>query len=245
MHPHPALRRRRYQIYRSPWHILATIAVVAAPFLFLLFFTRLNRIDSTRLLFGAFSSLWRIAAAYLIAVILGWGLAVLFYRGRRAAIALPIFDVLQSFPTSAALPVAALIWGPTNFTVIFFLMLEIIWPVFFSVVSSLKLIRRDWEEVVEITHLSGLAYFRKFLGPVSIPGLITGSVIGLGEGWQVLVATEIIVGIKSGLGSFFQLFSTNTTVTSFAILGLLLLVFSINKVLWLPLLGWSHRIMEE
>ena len=245
MHPHPALRRRRYNIYQSRWHLIATILVVALPFLFLLFFTKLAALDPAKLLFNAFSSIWRIVGAYSIAAALGWGLAILFYRGRRASVALPIFDVLQSFPTSAALPVAALYWGPTSTTVIFFLMLEIIWPVFFSVVSSLKLIRHDWEEVVEITHLTGFSYFRKFLGPVSIPGLITGSVIGLGEGWQVLVATEIVIGVRNGLGGFFQLFSSNATVTSFGILGLLLFVFSINKVVWLPLLEWSHRTMEE
>jgi ABC-type nitrate/sulfonate/bicarbonate transport system permease component len=245
MFPHPALRRRRYRIYQSPRHLLTTIAVVAAPFLFLLVFTRLAGLNPEKLLFEAFSSFWRITAAYGIAAFLGWALAVLFYRGRRALVALPVFDVLQSFPTSAALPVVALTWGVTSSTVIFFLMLEIIWPVFFSVVSSLKLIRRDWEEVSEISGLSGVTYFKKFLGPVSIPGLITGSVIGLGEAWQVLVATEIVVGVRDGLGNFFQAVSQNSVLTSFGILGLLFVIFSINKLLWLPLLEWSHRIMEE
>ena len=53
------------------------------------------------------------------------------------------------------------------------------------------------------------------------------------------------VGIKTGLGSFFDAYSTNPTVTTFGILGLLVLIFSINKLIWLPLLDLSHRKMEE
>ena len=101
--------------------------------------------------------------------------------------------------------------------------------------------KREWLEAVEVSRLSGWQYIRMFLLPVSIPGLITGSVVGLGEGWEALVATEIIVQSKIGLGSFFQSHSQETMVTAFGILGFLLLIFSINKLLWLPLLEWSHH----
>ncbi len=36
---------------------------------------------------------------------------------------------------------------------ILFLIVTIIWPIFFSVISSMKLIQKDWEEVVEIEGL--------------------------------------------------------------------------------------------
>lgn len=78
-----------------------------------------------------------------------------------------------------------------------------------------------------------------------MPGFITGSIVGLGEGWEALIATEIIVGMDTGLGNFFQTYSTNPKITAFGVLGFLILIFSINKVIWLPLLEWSHRKMEE
>lgn len=233
------------KIYRSYRHIAVMFVVIVLPFAFLFVFSRFSHIALSRLLLDIAKSFWRLALAYVIAATLGWLCAIQFYRGRPAAIALPIFDLLQSFPTSAALPVAALFWGASSLTVIFFLSLEIIWPVFFSTVSALRLIRRDWEEAVEMARLPWGEYFRKFLWPVSLPGLITGSIIGLGNGWEVLVATEIVVGIRSGLGSFFQIFSTNPEVTAFGILGLLIFIFSINKLLWLPLLDWSHTLTEE
>ena len=232
-------------MYRSRLHVMVTVAVVAAPFLFLVIFSRVAHLAVRPLLLDIGASFIRMLGAYVIAAILGWMSAVLFYRGKRALIALPVFDVLQSFPALSALPIAVAVWGASNATIIFFLMIEIIWPIFFSIVSSLKMIRRDWEEAVLISGLSGVNYWRQFLIPVSIPGLITGSIIGLGEGWETLVAIEIIVGLQHGLGEFFAGFSHNPTVTAFGIFGLLLFIFAINKLLWLPLLEWSHRAVSE
>ncbi len=237
--------QKRLKIYQSRWHIFFVFLLVVIPFLFLLFFAEISQIATSTLLYDVSISLVRLIIAYLISVVLGWFFAIAFYKGKKASIALPVFDVLQSFPTYAALPLAVLYWGSSNFTVIFFLVLAIIWPIFFSIISSLKLIRKDWDEAVEISNLSGLSYLRLFLVPISIPGLITGSVIGLGDGWEALVATEIIVGIRGGLGGFFQQFSRDPRVTALGIFGLLLIIFSINKLIWLPLLEWSHRKVME
>jgi NitT/TauT family transport system permease protein len=237
--------KKRMKIYTSRVHLLITLFVVILPFLFLLFFSQVAHIAVSTLAHDVWVSFLRLLIAYLIAVALAWILAAVFYRGRRAVVALPLFDVLQSFPTFAALPLATLIWGVSNFTVILFLVITVIWPIFFSVISSLKLIRRDWEEAAEIMQLSGFEYVRRFLFPASVPGIITGSIIGLGEGWEALVATEIIVKIPTGLGNFFQSFAADKTVTALGIFGLLILIFSINKIIWLPLLEWSHKMSEE
>ncbi|MBI3335353.1 MAG: ABC transporter permease subunit [Candidatus Portnoybacteria bacterium] len=239
------MRKPSFKIYASRWHLGVTLTVIILPFLFFLVFSRIAHITTRTLALHLLISFLRLFTAYIIAVLLAWIAAIAFYRGRRAAIALPIFDVLQSFPTFAALPLAALFWGKSNFTVIFFLVITIIWPIFFSTISSLKLMKRDWGEAVEISGLKGIDYLWNFLLPVTIPGLITGSIIGLGEGWEALVATEIIVGMRSGLGNFFQSFSGDTAVTAFGILGLLILIFTINKLVWLPLLEWSHWREEE
>ncbi len=240
-----AAQRKRFRIYESRIHLTITLLFLILPFLFFLLFTSLAHIATSLLFTDIFDSVLRLAIAYFIAVILGWVFAVSFYRGKRAIVALPIFDVLQSFPTFAALPLATYFLGSSNLTVVIFLVITIIWPIFFSVISSLKLIQKDWEETVEISSLKGWNYIFRFLWPVSITGLITGSIIGLGEGWEALVATEIIIGVKSGLGNFFSTFSKDPTVTSFGILGLLVLIFSINKLIWIPLLDYSHRQMEE
>lgn len=236
---------KRLKIYASKWHLRLTFLLLIVPFLFLFLFSRFEHIGTGQLFLDLGVSVSRLAAAYVVSVVLAWILGISFYRGRRSEVALPIFDVLQSFPTFAALPLAALLFGASETTVFIALVITVIWPILFSVLSSLKLQRHDWEEVTEIYRLPRWQYFRKFLWPISIPGLVTGSIIGLGEGWEALVATEIIVGAKDGLGSFFQTFSSNAPITGLGILGLLLLIFTINKIIWLPLLDESHKLLED
>jgi ABC-type nitrate/sulfonate/bicarbonate transport system permease component len=226
-------------------HLLITFLFIVVPLLFLWVFAGIAHVTASTLFIELGTSVTRLAIAYVIAAVLAWGFAIMFYRGKFAAVALPIFDVLQSFPTFAALPLATYVWGRSDTTVILFLVITVIWPIFFSIISNLRLTKHDWEESAEIVGLKGIDYLRYYLLPVSIPGLITGSIIGLGEGWEAMVATEIIVNTRDGLGNFFQSYAQNPTVTTFGIFGLLLFIFSINKLLWLPLLDWSHRMMEE
>ena len=233
------------RIYRSRLHLLVTVLFIVLPFLLFLFFARFAQLSIHELFNNISTSVIRLVIAYVISVVLAWVFAVLFYQGKRAIVALPIFDVLQSFPTFAALPIATVFLGRSTSIVIFFLVLNIIWPIFFSLISSLHLIKHDWREAVEISGLSGFSYLKLFLFPITIPGLITGSVIGLGEAWEGLIATEIIVGVPMGMGSFFNMFSHDPTITAFGIFGFLILIFSIGKLVWAPLLEWSHHQMEE
>lgn len=239
------MRKSHSAIYASRRHLLATFIVIIAPFLFLLVFSKLTHIDTAKLFYDVGISIFRLLIAYVIAATLGWILAIAFYKGKRAAIALPAFDVLQSFPTFATLPLAVTFFGASNVTVIFFLVVTMIWPILFSILSSMRLVKQEWNEAMEISKLKGWDYFRKFLWPVSAPALITGSIIGVGEGWEAVVATEIIVGSKDGLGSFFDGFSNNPTMTALGILGLLIIIFSAGKLIWMPLLDKTHRLLEE
>jgi NitT/TauT family transport system permease protein len=237
-------KRSHVSIYASTRHLVVTFLILVLPFAFFFYLSSYAKVAQSALFVDLGLSFFRILVSYCIAALLAWLLAVLFYNGRRAAIALPFFDVMQSFPTFAALPVAVYLWGATNVTIIFFLILTIMWPILFSIISSLKLIRQDWQEVTQVYNLRGLKYLTYFLIPASLPGFITGSIIGLGEGWEAVIATEIIVGAREGLGNFFQTFSNNVTVTALGIFGFLLLIFVINKFVWLSLLEWSHKRME-
>jgi len=230
---------------RTTGHLIGLSIIIFVPLLFLLLFSYVAKISLPSLFENLGISLFRMGTACIISIVLGWLLAVFFYKGKRGDIALPVFDILQSFPISAILPIAVFYLGSSGIVVIMFLVLEIIWPILFSILSSLKLIRRDFIEAVKVSGISGLDYLHFFLIPVTTPGLITGTIIGLGNGWESLVATEIIVHTRLGLGNFFNAFSSNPQVTLLGILAFLAVIFSINKSIWLPLLEWSHNKMEE
>ncbi len=238
------MSKHHSNFYVSRLHIFTTILVALVPLVVFGLVAHFSAISTSELLSQMGVSVTRLVLAYLIAVILAWAFATLFYRGRRANVMLPI-DVLQSFPTFAILPTVTYIWGPRPSTVVFLLVITIIWPILFSITSSLKSIKQDWYDVAQISNLRGWNYLKSFLFPITIPGLITGSIIGLGEGWEALVGTEIIVGIQSGLGVYFQDHVQATLITAVGVFALMAVIFGINKLLWLPLLDWSHTRMEE
>lgn len=239
------IHHRKNHVYQSGFHLAVTFFFVFLPLIALLVFTAVVDVTLTDLLADFGVSLYRLLVAYSISVILAWFLAVGFYKGKRSLVALPIFDVLQSFPTFAIMPLATLVWGFSDSTIIFFLVVTIIWPILFSILSSLKMIQSDWEDVVKVYQLPRREYFSSVIVPVTLPGVITGSIIGLGEGWEALIATEIIMQATTGLGPFFGSYSHDNTVTALAVLVFLILIFSINKLIWLPLLNWSHRLFEQ
>ena len=245
MGPHIVASHRAVGIHFRRWHSVLVLVILAVLFGFFYYLSRVSEQDPSVILSDVVSSLARMVIGYVISAILGFFLAVLLYKNRSSTLLLPLFDVAQSFPTFAALPIAVMFWGPNEFTVIFFLVFTMVWPIFFTIISSLKLVHQEWEEAMQISGIRGMRYIWKFLVPVSVPALITGSIIALGDAWEALIATEIIVGIKSGFGPFFKAFSTNPRVTTFGIVGLLIIVFAINKLVWLPLLESSHASHEE
>jgi ABC-type anion transport system duplicated permease subunit len=112
-------------------------------------------------------------------------------------------------------------------------------------VSALKQADRSWKEAVTISRIGGFDYIRYYLLPVTAPGIITGTIIGLGDGWEALIATELLLHLKTGLGPFFSSFAENTVQTMFGVLVFLSVVFTINKFILLPLLEKSHRLIEQ
>ncbi len=238
-------RIKHSHIYLTTFHIFTTGFLIVAPFVYLFYFSRAANVESGKLFLNLGVSFFRLFLAYIFSVALAWGSAILFYKGKISIIVLPIFDILQSVPIFAALPIATYFWGPSNFTITFFLILAVIWPIFFSVLSSLKLIRKDWDEAVAIMRISKYHRLTKFILPASWNGIITGSIVGLGDGYEAMIATEMVIGAQIGLGKFFQGFSSNFTITAFGILGILIIIFAINKIIWLPLLERSHKMMEE
>jgi ABC-type nitrate/sulfonate/bicarbonate transport system permease component len=238
-HPHAP-----YPFFRhaSWWPVAGGALVIGIPLALLWSFSRIAHISLASLSGDIGASLVRIAIAFFIAAVLGWLVALLLTHGRLGELLLPVFDLLQSLPAFALLPIAVLYLGRDTMTVIIFLVLAIIWPIIFSTVSSIKHVNRNIEGAVAMTRIHGFHYFRYYLIPLSLPGFVTGSVIGLGEGWEALIATEIIVATRSGVGSFFTTVASDPLLTAFGVLLVLSIVFAVNKLIWLPLLNWSHRL---
>lgn len=234
------------RLYKKRWHIAFTFLIIILPFLFIIIFSRLSGVEMTQVFTDLGASFMRIATAYIISVILAVLGALILGQGKLGNFLLPFFDVLQSFPSFALLPIFTIWFGVGNATAIFFLVVTMVWPILFSMLSVLHMARQDLREAAYVFGARGVKKIFYFMLPVAFPGLIVGSIVGLGEGWEAIVGAEII-GITPGIGGFLNAASEagNIKILSFGIAALLLFLFSVNKLVWLPLLRRSHDYSHE
>lgn len=242
----PAKQKHYLRIYRKRSHLIITLGIVLLPFLFVAFVLPLSTHDKSVFVSDLLESAFRLFISYGISVVLAMVFALFLTTGKVGNFFLPLFDVMQSFPTFAMLPLVVRVFGAGNTTVIIFLVVTIIWPLLFAIISAQKLVKEGWNEAAEIYNARGWRRLVYYVLPLSFPGLVTGSIVGLGEGWEALVGAEIIVGLQGhGLGSFFSLNSGSSSIVLFGVFALLLCIFVMNRLLWLPLLDRSHKLLSE
>ena len=236
----------RIKIYKKRWHLVVTFVVIVLPFFFIAAFSRITGVEATSIFADLGRSAFRMAIAYAITVVLALFLSIVFGQGKIGNFFLPVFDVLQNFPSFALLPLFTLWFGPGNFSVIVFLVITIIWPILFSILSSIHMVRKDLEEAAYIFGARGWKKIWAFTIPNVFPGLMTGSLVGLGDGWEAVVGAEII-GLTPGIGKFLGDASAaeNIRVLAFGIIALLLFIFTLNKLIFLPLLKRSQDYSHE
>ena len=194
-------------------------------------------------------SLARVTAAYLVAFVLALALALLMSANLWVEnLLLPILDVMQSFPSFALFPVlvVALARFP-EIVIVTVLALEIIWPILFAVVGGLKNRREDLEEAATIFGATGWKRLRYFTLPELAPAIVTGSIVGWGSGWEFIIGAELLVTVHRGVGYYLGVLGNGhqNALLAIGIVLLMLLLFIINKLIWLPLLHNATKYQTE
>lgn len=241
---------KRHNILKNRWRSSAV------SWLWLLFFVVILSflIDFSNLsikdLLGGFGvSLIRTTIAYIISASVAIIIALLITTSKFVEnLFLPVFDVLQSFPSFALFPllVVALKNSPETI-IIFVLTITMIWPILFSIIGGIKNRREDLEEAATIFGASGWRRLVYFIFPELWPAIVTGSIVGWGEGWEFIIGAELLVKTHLGIGAYLGVLGNqqNNVGLAFGITILLMLLFIINKLIWLPLLNKSTLYSAE
>lgn len=148
-----------------------------------------------------FDSLIRWMIGFAIAAVVGvvYGLAAGWYRLLEGA-TLGIVYVLQLIPGLAWIPVAILIFGIGESATVFMIVMTALPPVAISVCTGVKRLDANYFRAAQMMGADRKTLFLRVLLPGALPSIISGLRIGLGNGWRVLVAAEMIVGTGTGLG---------------------------------------------
>jgi NitT/TauT family transport system permease protein len=202
----------------------------------------------------------RIFAAYFFAVIVALPLAVLAASGKIAEkIFLPIFDIIECVPTLAFFPILIVFfvqYGYINGAAIFILFLSMVWEIVFTLVGGLKIIPSDIQDVSKVFHLNPLQRFFRVTLPAIFPQFITGSILAMAQGWNLVIVAEVLhvyiphgsgVTDLRGIGSLLVNASAAGQNSLFvaALLFIILAIGFLNFFVWQKLLHYAQRFRFE
>lgn len=233
--------------YHSQSHHILSAIVLGASVLAIIALIIIAHADTAILLRGLSISTVRVFIAYAITLPLSLLIVILITRKKAVEdFFVPILDVAQSLPSFAFLPVMIAVVGRGTPTIVIFLVIEMIWPIIFTTLSAVKTTREDLSEAATIFQAKGFSRLRYFILPSLFPSIVTGSIVGWGEAWETIIGAELIAG-KDGIGAFIgkTYNSGNTFVFAITVLILLLFVFILNRLIWLPLLRRSTIYQTE
>jgi len=206
-----------------------------------------STLDAHAFVTGFLISLFRITASYFISLIIAVIITLWVTSNKRVEDAMvPILDVLQSFPSFALFPILTQVFGRSEVVTIMILVVTMVWPLIFTILTSQKQINHEIFEAAEVFGARGWRRIWYVLLPLLTPSIVTGSIIAWGEAWEAVVAVEIIVG-GMGLGTYLNAAGEahQTRIVLVGVLLLLMLLFLINKYVWLNLLSASVKSTEE
>jgi len=159
------------------------------------------RILDHRIYRHLWDSICRWAMGFGIAATCGlvFGLAAGWWRS-LGRLTMPLVHMLQLIPGLAWIPVALLVFGVGQKATVFMIAMTAFSPIVISVVTGVKQVDTTYVRAARMMAADGPALFLRVLVPGALPHILSGLRIGLGNGWRVLVAGEMIVGTGTGLG---------------------------------------------
>lgn len=234
------------RIIRKRKHVV-TISLVFTLILVILILTLgFTTLDISKFFLGFVQSFERAIIAYLIAFLIALSVTIFVTSSNSIeSVMVPVLDALQSFPAFAVFPLLIVWFGKSSTDVVIILVFEMIWPMIFTLLSGKKQIKKEILDAATIFGARGFKMLFYVTLPLLFPSIITGSIVAWGEAWETIIAAEIIVNVP-GVGNYLSNAGQNnqTNILIIGILLLLLILFILNKYIWLPLLNLSTKYQE-
>jgi ABC-type anion transport system duplicated permease subunit len=207
----------------------------------------------------------RLSIAYGISLAAAIIMGVLAAEHKRfAAIFYPLYDIGQGVPILALFPVmslglSGLIGNPRialELTCIIILVLDMIWYMFLNVVSAVKNIPTEINEVGQLFGFKGLKRITHLVVPSILPAIVTGSILSWGTGWNTIIFAEYLPSTEPtippvsvpGIGSLLDKagYEFGNTVVLIFILGIIaVIVLSMEGLIWRRLLRKFEKYHVE
>ena len=197
-----------------------------------------TRMADHTLLHHIWDSLLRWLSGFGFAAISGIGYGLLAGWSRRFRDAtLPILHMLQLIPGLAWIPVAILCFGIGEAATVSMITVTAFTPIALSVLAGVEQLDPSLVQAGRMMGANQRTLILRVLLPGALPSTINGLRIGLGNGWRVLVAAEMIVGTGTGLGyTIIQSRWTLDYPAAFACIGVICIIgLAVEHLLFKPI----------
>ena len=156
------------------------------------------------LLHHARVSMSRLVAGFLLASAVGVPLGLLMGTSARAESLLDAtLEMLRPIPPIAWIPLAIIWFGVGDQAGIFLVFLGAFFPMLVNTIAGVKRVDRNLVRAARTFGVRQAQLVREVILPGALPLILTGSRIGLGLGWVVIIAAEL-AGAQAGLGYSIQ-----------------------------------------
>ncbi|MCX6650774.1 MAG: ABC transporter permease [Methanomassiliicoccales archaeon] len=148
------------------------------------------------------ASLYRWGLGYIIALVLGIVIGFLFGTIPRLHETgmIPVY-IMQMIPGLAWVPIAMLIFGLGETSTVFIILVTALPPIVINTAGGMRQVPPIYTRVAQMSGRDSWALFFKVLLPGAALSIINGMRVGLANGWRVLIAAEMVVGVSVGLGA--------------------------------------------
>ncbi len=206
------------------------------------------------------ASLLRLLTAYVLALLVGAPLGILAERNHLLeSILLPVYDVLESMPVLAFFPVIILFFvhsGSLEGAAIFIIFFSMVWNIAFNTIGGLKAIPQEVKAVGKVFGLTTFQRFSRITLPALFPPLVTGSILSLADGWNIVIVAETLHAYAPAATGAHDLFGVGSILVSAATTGnnallltamglLVITIALVNLLIWQPLLARAERYKFE
>jgi NitT/TauT family transport system permease protein len=182
------------------------------------------------------------------------------YDRRAERFLIPLLDILQSIPLAAFLApveIALVSLFPRSnigleLTCIIVIFTGQVWNMTFSFYYSLKSLPDDFKFVGKLARFTPWQKFTQIELPFATKGLVYNSMVSMAGGWFFLSIIEAFqLGDQDyrvkGIGSYMSVAheQNNGWAQFYAIVAMVIMIVSIDQLIWRPLIVWSNKFKIE
>lgn len=158
-------------------------------------------------------------------------------------------NILQMIPGLAWYPVTILLFGFGEESCVFIIAVTVISPIAFNVAAGLRKVPAVSLRVARMCGKTRWETLTEVLVPFAALDILSGLRVGMANGWRMLIAAEMVVGVAVGLGYAIQISSGYLDyVSAFACIMIICAIgLAIDKVFFASLEAYTRRLlgMEE